>query len=71
MSSDWIHFLATLIWGVYGVVVGLAALYSPGGFSLWIGITVVTAIVGNSAHLVAFAWSKKGQINITSTQAKT
>lgn len=69
VSSDWIHFLATGVWGIYGLVVGSLVVVSHyNGIFAW--ISVITAITGNSAHLVAFAWSKKG-FQVSSQTGKT
>ena len=59
MNSDWTHFLSTLVWGVYGIAVGVYAV-STGYNNDFVWLSIVTAIVGNSAHLVAFAMSKTG-----------
>ncbi len=64
VNSDWIHFLATGIWGLYGIVVG--SLVIVHGYSgLWPFVSVIAAIVGNSAHLVTFAYSR-GKITMSS-----
>lgn len=70
VNPDWTHFLSTLIWGIYGITVGTFAV-SSGYTGPYIWVTIVTAIVGNSAHLVAFAWSKKGFQVSSSSQVKT
>ena len=65
MNSDWILVLATGIWGIYALVVGTLSIVD--GFTgnlVW--ITIITAIVGNSAHLVTFAY-QKGKIQIQAT----
>ena len=69
VNPDWTHLLASFIWGLYGLVIGAMAV-SYRVFDIWVALSVITAIVGNSAHLVAFAWSKKAA-TITSTAGKT
>lgn len=67
MNSDWIHLFATILWGVFGIAIGsIGIVYDYSSYWLWLAI--ITAIVGNSAHLVAFAWSKgKAQISSSTT----
>ena len=65
MNSDWIHFLATAIWGVYSIVIGVVAITSQ-YISNFVWISIIVAITGNSAHLVTFAYSK-GKILVQST----
>ena len=57
--------MATAIWGAYGVIVGIVAIVSGYDNDL-VWISIIVAIVGNSAHLVAFAYSK-GKILVQST----
>lgn len=59
MSKGTIHLVATLIWGLFGIVIGSIALVY-GQFGTWVGISLVAAITGNSAHLVSFSLSKTG-----------
>lgn len=67
MNSDWIHFFAVLIWGVFGIAIGsIGIIYHYSNDLLW--ISVIAAISGNSAHLVAFAMSKRG-VQISSEKA--
>lgn len=66
MNTDWIHFLSTLIWGTYGLVVGVVVvIHGYNNSFTW--ISIIVAIVGNSAHLVAFAYSK-GRITVQATK---
>ncbi len=68
MSAS-VHLLATVIWGIYGIVIGaMAIFYSYSGTFVW--LSVIVAVVGNSSHLVAFAWSQKG-VSITASNAQT
>lgn len=64
-----VHFLATVIWGVYGIVIGLVAVvYTYSSDFVW--ISIIVAVVGNSSHLVAFAWSQKG-LTVSSSQGNS
>lgn len=66
MNTDWIHFLATVMWGTYGIAIGLVVVVNNyTGF--WPFTSIIVAIVGNSAHLVTFAWSK-GKFTASSKQ---
>lgn len=58
MSAS-VHFLATIIWGVFGIVTGIMAIYYS-YTSNWVWISIIVAVVGNSTHLVAFAVSSSG-----------
>ena len=54
-----VHLVATVIWGLYGIIVGsLVVVHNFGGIWAWISIT--TAVVGNSTHLVIFSITSKG-----------
>lgn len=58
MSAS-VHFLATVIWGIFGIVSGVMAIYYT-YTSNWVWISIIVAVVGNSTHLVAFAISSQG-----------
>ncbi len=45
----------------------MAIVYSYSGDFVW--ISVIVAVVGNSAHLVTFAWSQKG-LTVSSSQSQ-
>ena len=68
MSAS-VHLLATLIWGIWGIVIGTIAVWT-GTFTQWVAIATIVAVVGNSAHLVSFAWSQKG-LSVSAYQAST
>ena len=69
MPAALTHLLTGLIWGVYAITIGsLAIVYNFS--SPWVFVSIITAVVGNSAHLVAFAWSNKG-LQISSSAGKT
>jgi hypothetical protein len=59
MQKGTVHLVATTIWGLFGIVIGSIALVH-GQFNTWVGISLVAAITGNSAHLVTFSLSKTG-----------
>lgn len=66
MSAS-VHFLATVIWGLYSIVIGaLVVVYGYSSDFAWISIWI--AVVGNASHLVTFAWSQKG-VNISAEPA--
>ena len=69
MKQGIIHLVATMVWGIYGISVGtLTVVY--GYSSPWAWITIVTAVVGNSAHLVSYAVSSAG-VEIASAQTQS
>lgn len=48
------HKLAVLVWGFYSILVGSLAIWTH-QFSQWVSFTILTAAVGNSAHLISIA----------------
>ena len=69
MNKGIVHLVATMVWGVYGIGVGtLTVVY--GYSSPWAWISVITAVVGNSAHLVSYAVSSAG-VEIASAQVQS
>ena len=59
MKKETVHLIASMIWGIYGITVGLiGVLYNH--FSAYVMVSIVVAIVGNSAHLMAMSLSKTG-----------
>ena len=68
MSAAFTHLLTGLIWGIYAVTVGsLAIVYNFG--SPWVFVSIITAVVGNSAHLVSFAWSTAQGLKVSAQKA--
>ena len=67
MSAS-VHLLATIIWGIYGIVVGALAIVQ-GYTGVFVWISVIVSVTGNSAHLVTFAWSQKG-LTVSSSQSQ-
>ena len=69
MNKESVHLIATLLWGIYGLSVGtIGVIY--GQFNAYLMVTIVTAIAGNSAHLISMSVSKTG-LTETATQVKT
>lgn len=65
MQSGTVHLIASLLWGIYGIIVGtLVVVYSYNNLFSW--LSIIVAIIGNSTHLVAFSYSQ-GKISIQST----
>jgi len=57
MNKEWVHLIASTFWGIYGLAVGtIGVVYHD--FNLYVMVSIVTAIVGNSAHLVSMSYSK-------------
>jgi len=62
MNKEWVHLIASIFWGIYGLAVGtIGVIYND--FSIYVMVSIVTAIVGNSAHLVAMSYNK-GSLNV-------
>jgi hypothetical protein len=57
MNKEWVHLLATVFWGTFGLAIGSLAVVSN-TFNLYVMVSLITAIVGNSTHLVAMSYSK-------------
>ncbi len=66
MNKEVVHLVATVLWGLYGIIAGAIGLIDH-DFSSYVMVTIVTAIAGNSAHLVSMALSKSG-LQVTSKQ---
>ena len=57
MNLIGVHIVATVFWGVFGIAIGtLALVYN--NFSGYVMVSLVTAIIGNSVHLVSLSASK-------------
>ena len=51
--------VATVMWGIYGILVGmLIVIMHYAGIYAW--ISIIVAVVGNSAHLMTLHLSKSG-----------
>jgi len=57
MNKEWVHLVATIFWGTFGLAVGSLAVVSN-TFNIYVMVALITAIVGNSAHLVAMSYNK-------------
>ena len=67
MNKEWVHLIASGIWGTYGLTVGtLAVVHND--LNVYTMVTLVTAIVGNSAHLISMSLSKTGNLTVASKQ---
>jgi len=57
MNKEWVHLVATIFWGTFGLAIGsLSVIYNT--FSVYVMVALITAIVGNSAHLISMSYSK-------------
>jgi len=57
-----VHLLATVFWGTFGLAIGSLAVIDN-TFNIYVMVSLITAIVGNSAHLVAMSYNK-GSLNV-------
>jgi len=62
MNKEWVHLLATVFWGTFGLAVGSLAVIDN-TFNIYVMVSLITAITGNSAHLVAMSYNK-GSLNV-------
>jgi len=62
MNKEWVHLLATVFWGTFGLAIGSLAVIDN-TFNIYVMVSLITAIVGNSAHLVAMSYNK-GSLNV-------
>lgn len=59
MKRETVHLISALLWGLYGLTVGtIGVVYNDFNFDVM--VTIVVAIVGNSAHLITMSLSKTG-----------
>ncbi len=59
MKSETVDLMSTVLWGAYGLTTGsLGIVYNH--FNGFLMVTIVTAAVGNSAHLISMHVSNKG-----------
>jgi len=57
MNKEWVHLIATIFWGTFGLTIGsLSVIYNT--FNIYVMVSLITAIVGNSAHLISMSYSK-------------
>ena len=67
MNKEWVHLIASVFWGTYGHTVGtLAVVHND--LNVYTMVTLVTAIVGNSAHLISMSLSKSGNLSVQAKQ---
>jgi len=65
MNSGTVHLISSLLWGIYGIIVGtLVVVYSYHDLYGW--LSIIVAIIGNSSHLVALSYSQ-GKISVQAT----
>jgi hypothetical protein len=68
MQKEVVHLIATLLWGLYGLTVGTVGIVYH-SFNLYLMVSLVAAIAGNSAHLISLSLSKSG-LEVSSSQGK-
>lgn len=64
MNSETVHLISSIFWGLYGLSVGTIGLI-VGHFNVYVMVTIVSAIAGNSAHLISMSYSK-GKLEVQS-----
>jgi len=57
MNKEWVHLVATIFWGTFGLAIGSLAVISN-TFNIYVMVALIVAITGNSAHLVAMSYNK-------------
>lgn len=69
MNKSTVHLVATILWGVYGLTTGsLGVFYDH--FNAYLMVSIVTAIVGNSAHLISMSMSAQSMDVTSQVQPK-
>ncbi len=58
-TKETVHVIAVILWGLFGIVSSTVALVGH-EFSYPLMVAIVSAIAGNSAHLITMALSKTG-----------
>jgi len=59
ISKEVVSLISGIIWGTYAIIVGTLTVY----FSYnndWAWVSIVVAIIGNSAHLIVMHYSNQG-----------
>jgi hypothetical protein len=59
MNKETVSLVATLIWGTFGIATSTIAL-TVNSFSVYVMVSLVAAIAGNSAHLITMHLTPKG-----------
>jgi hypothetical protein len=57
MNKEWVHLVATIFWGTFGLAVGSLAVVSN-TFNIYVMVALIVAITGNSAHLISMSYNK-------------
>lgn len=59
INKEVVHLIGVIVWGIFGLTVGTLSVIHN-NFSAYVMVSMVAAIVGNSAHLIALSLSKTG-----------
>lgn len=59
INKEIVSLISGIIWGTYAIVIGTLAVYFSYNNN-WAWLSIVVAIVGNSAHLIVMHYSAKG-----------
>ena len=59
INKEVVHLIGVVVWGIFGITIGTLAIVHN-NFSDYVMVSLVSAVVGNSAHLMALSFSKTG-----------
>jgi hypothetical protein len=59
MNRETVHLVATIFWGLFGLTVGIIATFRN-DFNVYVMVALVSAVAGNSVHLISMSMSKTG-----------
>jgi len=67
MNKETVHLISALLWGIYGITVGIIGVVHN-DFNTDVMVSIVVAITGNSAHLISMSFSKSGNLTVQAKQ---
>jgi len=67
MNKETVHLISALLWGIYGITVGIIGVVHN-DFNTDVMVSIVVAITGNSAHLISMSFSKSGSLSVQAKQ---
>ena len=59
MNKETVHLIATTFWGLFGLAVGVISTLRN-DFNVYVMVALISAIAGNSVHLISMSFSKTG-----------
>jgi hypothetical protein len=59
VNKETVHLIATIFWGLFGLAVGIISTFRN-DFNVYVMVSLISAIAGNSVHLISMSFSKTG-----------